>query len=1038
MYILLLLAGAFVVPLRAEESNSDQLKELLGLIQNAGPEQNILENINLPENVFLNISQYLEKYGYPLETHQVETEDGFTLILHRIPASESISKNNPAVLFAPPLMSSSIDWVNHGSNYSLGLLLSDLDYDIWLLNPRGTRYSMTHNTLNSTQKKFWSYSFHEKGYYDTAVSIDYVLNLTGQQKVTVVGYSEGTSALLALAAARPEYNEKINLIVLLSPIGYMGGVTSPIALFQVKYMTEIKALLEAVNFHAIPYAKWVSELLVAICSIDGSGETCAAALGPLVGYDTEEVDLDYLLIFISDKPSGLALQELYHYGQEILSDSFQQYDYGVVENLLHYGTPEPPTYNVSQITAPVAAYYAKNDFLASIEDVEKLLGELPNIADEYLVESEKFSHLDFFLGKHTRNVLYERVLSVIQKYNPVCLSNAQAMYWVLVLLGALIAPLNSYKTEDFNAQEFIASLKSTTSEILDLLDVPEDAFLNISQYLEKHGYPFESHHVLTDDGYIVTLHRIPAITSGFGENIDRVNPAVLFVPPMLCSSIDWVSRGANESLGLLLSDLDYDVWLLNTRGTRYSMLHQNLNITGKEFWNFSFHEKGYFDVAASIDYILNSTGLQKITAIGYSEGTSALLALTSTRTEYLEKLNLISLLSPIGYMGGVTSPIPVLAVSFLNALEIFQTLPDLLKLYGIPHEELLSELLVSVCVVADFEEVCLQTLGLLIGFDSDEIALDYLLTLISDKPSGISFKQLFHYGQEMRADAFQQFDYGSKNNMAFYGSSKPPAYNVSAINVPVAVYYAKNDFFAALEEDLVGSEHGNSSVAAEYGNRTEPRILTHPPKGELYGREQDIVFPDSIADRSDILSRLPPPKCADGLGFCEDIEGYPYRHIKKILQERPVLKSLFGQDEAPPEIANRLGDEDEKFVCRSLKKTIFPKMAETKSNKWKFVINQGDEDGFVQGIQVEICKNPDGACDIPGSPSIDSSYTMACRQKYVYRRLFTLDNKGEPVSDSFKMPSACCCAYKQNFDFLSRHGKTVSTTSKSSEEAEGE
>ncbi|ENN81604.1 hypothetical protein YQE_02012, partial [Dendroctonus ponderosae] len=248
-------------------------------------------------------------------------------------------------------------------------------------------------------------------------------------------------------------------------------------------------------------------------------------------------------------------------------------------------------------------------------------------------------------------------------------------------------------------------------------------------------------------------------------------------------------------------------------------------------------------------------------------------------------------------------------------------------------------------------------------------------------------------------------------------------------------------------EDLVGSEHGNSSVAAEYGNRTEPRILTHPPKGgryqdpkshktdltlmallsELYGREQDIVFPDSIADRSDILSRLPPPKCADGLGFCEDIEGYPYRHIKKILQERPVLKSLFGQDEhthahhilksrrhlqAPPEIANRLGDEDEKFVCRSLKKTIFPKMAETKSNKWKFVINQGDEDGFVQGIQVEICKN----------------YTMACRQKYVYRRLFTLDNKGEPVSDSFKMPSACCCAYKQNFDFLSRHGKTVSTT----------
>lgn len=69
--------------------------------------------------------------------------------------------------------------------------------------------------------------------------------------------------------------------------------------------------------------------------------------------------------------------------------------------------------------------------------------------------------------------------------------------------------------------------------------------------MEKHGYPFESHRVLTGDGYLVTLHRIPAI----GGNAIRTNPAVLFVPPMLCSSIDWVSRGPNESLGLILSGL---------------------------------------------------------------------------------------------------------------------------------------------------------------------------------------------------------------------------------------------------------------------------------------------------------------------------------------------------------------------------------------------------------------------------------------------------------------------------------------------------
>ncbi|XP_066148880.1 protein spaetzle-like isoform X2 [Euwallacea fornicatus] len=211
----------------------------------------------------------------------------------------------------------------------------------------------------------------------------------------------------------------------------------------------------------------------------------------------------------------------------------------------------------------------------------------------------------------------------------------------------------------------------------------------------------------------------------------------------------------------------------------------------------------------------------------------------------------------------------------------------------------------------------------------------------------------------------------------------------------------------------------------EHVNRSKPRILSHLPKGEFYGREQEIFFPDSLlSDRMDVVSRS--PKCAGDLPYCEEAEAYPYSHIKRVLQGNLALKSLFGTDEVFPEISDRLGNDDETFVCRSIKKTIFPKMGENKNNKWKFIINQNDENGFVQGIQVELCRNPDKPCDIPGSPSMDLGYSTSCRQKYVYRRLFTLDNTGEPVSDSFKMPSACCCAYKQNYDFMSRLGKGIS------------
>jgi hypothetical protein len=34
---------------------------------------------------------------------------------------------------------------------------------------------------------------------------------------------------------------------------------------------------------------------------------------------------------------------------------------------MYYGTPEPPSYNLSAVTAPVSLYNGKNDWLSSIK-----------------------------------------------------------------------------------------------------------------------------------------------------------------------------------------------------------------------------------------------------------------------------------------------------------------------------------------------------------------------------------------------------------------------------------------------------------------------------------------------------------------------------------------------------------------------------------------------------------------------------------------------------------------------------------------------
>lgn len=101
----------------------------------------------------------MEKYGYPIETHHVITEDGYNLTVHRIPNERiaNFSERKPPVLIQHGLGSCSVDWVIR-ANLSIGLLLADSGWDVWIGNNRGTTDSRKHVNLNPDKdKKFWDY-----------------------------------------------------------------------------------------------------------------------------------------------------------------------------------------------------------------------------------------------------------------------------------------------------------------------------------------------------------------------------------------------------------------------------------------------------------------------------------------------------------------------------------------------------------------------------------------------------------------------------------------------------------------------------------------------------------------------------------------------------------------------------------------------------------------------------------------------------------------------------------------------------------------
>ena len=50
-----------------------------------------------------------------------------------------------------------------------------------------------------------------------------------------------------------------------------------------------------------------------------------------------------------------------------------------LQNMLHYGTENPPSYNLSRVTAKTAIFIGEDDELATFQDAKHLASLLPNV-----------------------------------------------------------------------------------------------------------------------------------------------------------------------------------------------------------------------------------------------------------------------------------------------------------------------------------------------------------------------------------------------------------------------------------------------------------------------------------------------------------------------------------------------------------------------------------------------------------------------------------------------------------------------------------
>ncbi|CAD7078754.1 unnamed protein product [Hermetia illucens] len=369
------------------------------------------ETDSVAEDATLLAPDLIRKYQYPVEVHNVTTDDGYILQVFRIPKPDQ-----QPVLLMHGLLDTSDTWILMGPQQGLAYLLSDLGYDVWMGNVRGNRYSNRHSILSPMSRKYWDFSLDEIGYYDIPAIVDHVLNQTNYPKLHYIGHSQGNAVFFVMCSERPEYANKIYSMHGLAPIAFFSTVRSPVINSMVASIDFLRILTATLRIYEfLPNSEFLTKSTRIMCH-DASivQAVCSNMLFLLAGFNTDQLNKTMLPVALGHTPSGASVKQMIHFAQLIKSGHFRKYDYGRFRNDMRYGTTEPPDYNLLNVKMPVSLYYSENDWLLDVESVQKLSTLLPNVQDKYLIPLKQFNHLDFCWAVDGRKIVYGRLLENMQ------------------------------------------------------------------------------------------------------------------------------------------------------------------------------------------------------------------------------------------------------------------------------------------------------------------------------------------------------------------------------------------------------------------------------------------------------------------------------------------------------------------------------------------------------------------------------------------------------------------------------------------------
>ena len=316
------------------------------------------------------------------------------------------------------------------------------------------------------------------------------------------------------------------------------------------------------------------------------------------------------------------------------------------------------------------------------------------------------------------------------------------------------------------------------------LSIDADALRTFAEVCEAHGYQFQSYNVTTEDGYILTLYRIPAAK---GKPIVPGKPVVFLQHGLIDLADTWIMD--IPAPAFLISDAGFDVWLGNSRGSYHSLGHVKYNYkTDPQYWQFTWQHMADFDIPAVIPYVLKATNQKKLAYVGHSQGTLQMFAHLSDNPSFIDNISIFIALAPIG----TVRHLDIRFFKILREVPILRALEDAGVYEFLPnhHENLLFY---EVCY--RFGPVCDDLIGFLADIQVSADNTARLPTILAHEPGGTSTLNMEHWQQmtDYLTYKVQRFDYGTTGNLANYGTKTPPAYDFSKVPGPVALFIGNDD-----------------------------------------------------------------------------------------------------------------------------------------------------------------------------------------------------------------------------------------------------